>query len=133
VLSKRAGEALRDHTRVPDGPHPLVLLLGCSSAQLKTPFLSSVTAAKKGGDAVTEATLARIHEAHATGIAELILKSLREIMERADGQGCSFGEFMTQVRCAALEKGYYDALGLITDGDADWYIPSRGENPHVHH
>jgi hypothetical protein len=129
--SKRAGEALRDHTRVPDGPHPLVLLLGCSTAKLETPFLSPVTAARAGGAAITIATLAPIHESHATAIAELILKLLRQVTDRPAGQRCSFGEFMTTVRCAALSQGYYDALGLITDGDADWYIPSQGEAVHV--
>jgi hypothetical protein len=129
--SMRAGEALRDHTRVPDGPHPLVLLLGCSSAQLRTPFLSPVTAARKGGAAVTIATLAPIHESQATYIAGVVLRSLRQIADRASGQGCTVGEFMTLVRSAAMEQGYYGALGLITDGDADWYIPSAGGGGNV--
>lgn len=127
----RLGEDLRDNTRAKDGPQPLVLLLGCSTAQIETPFLSSVTAFRAGGAAVTVATLAPIHESHATAIAGIILKVLTQITDQTIGYGCSVGEFMTLVRCAALEQGYYDALGLITDGDADWYITSKGENTHV--
>jgi formaldehyde-activating enzyme involved in methanogenesis len=104
------------------GPHikgsPIVLLLGCTTANAKVAFQSVAAAFESRGEAgIIVATSNLIYGPKAVDVAEMFLKQVAAVQ---DGQ--TFGDVMLAVRRAALADGIAMILCLSAYGDADWKL-----------
>jgi hypothetical protein len=109
-------------TDKPDEPGPIVLLLGCETAQSDLlPFHTFARDFLAKRAAVVVATQSSVLGQHAAPVANEFVRQLLA----ASRSNVSFGRIMRDVRRRMFAAGYLMALALVSFGDSDW----RLENP----
>ena len=109
-----------DFLRSPDGPHPLVLLLGCRTANASVSYHNFIADFRTNGAPIVLGTLATILGRDAAAIAREFIRELVAARSTGAGKPIPFGEAMRAVRRAMVAKHQAAALGLIAFGDGDW-------------
>lgn len=113
-----------DHVRrQPDGPYPIVLLLGCETNLARIAFDNFVTRFQDKGAAVVVSTIATVLGRAASPAAGRLVELLDE--EAAEGDS-TFGEIMVRLRRKLMATQTPMALGLTAYGDADWVLTKEG-------
>ena len=115
----------------PDEPGPIVLLLGCETAQPSLlPYSRFARDFMANRASIVVGTQSSILGRHA---AEVANEFIRQLLSSAGG-GESFGRIMRNVRQKMFASGYLMSLTLVSFGDADWKLENSttGENnvPH---
>lgn len=108
-----------------DEHHPLVLLLGCHTAQGEVPFARLSSAMKRCHASVVIGSGSFINARHAAPFAQFFLTSLREKLNGTTA--LTFGEFMQHLRRESLAQGHLVVLALTAYGDADWILTSAAQ------
>jgi len=100
--------------------HPMLLLLGCSTATHERAFQSFITQFRRAGTSIIVGTLCEILGRHAAPIA----KGLTEKLFAANSldEGTPMGNLMRKVRRELLAAGYPTVLAISAFGDADWLL-----------
>lgn len=114
-------------SRNPDEPGPIVLLLGCQTAQAdQLPYHTFARDFMANRASIVVATQATVLGQHVAPVASEFIKQL---LASSSGDG-SFGTIMRDVRRKMFASGYLVSLALISFGDADWKLASNatGEN-----
>ena len=96
----------------------LLLLLGCSAAEVTEDFAPYPEKFRLAGADVILAPMAPIRGADALPIAERIAQLLGERL--AGDREVAFGELLRELRQKLLAEGHPGVLGLVGFGDADW-------------
>jgi hypothetical protein len=113
-----------DHVRrQPDGPYPILLLLGCETNLARIAFDNFVTRFRDKGASVVVSTIATVLGRHASPAAGRLVELLDE--EAAEGNS-TFGEIMLRLRRKLMATQTPMALGLTAYGDADWVLTKGG-------
>ncbi len=113
-----------DHVRrQPDGPYPILLLLGCETNLARIAFDNFVTRFQDKGASVVVSTIATVLGRHASPAAGRLVELLDE--EAAEGDS-TFGEIMLRLRRKLMATQTPMALGLTAYGDADWVLTKGG-------
>ena len=115
----------------PGEPGPIVLLLGCETAQ--SGLLPYSTFARKflaNRASIVVGTQSTVLGRHAAQVAN---EFIRQLLPSA-GKGESFGRVMRDVRRKMFASGYLMSLTLVCFGDADWKLDNStsGENDVSH-
>ncbi|KUN77738.1 hypothetical protein AQJ66_32695 [Streptomyces bungoensis] len=105
----------------PAEPNPLVLLLGCSTADHRTPLLGAQLRMLEAGAPGVVGTLTPVLARHIVPVAVELMSEIRRLAA-ATGAGLLLGEALTRARRAALLKGEACALALVGYGDTDWEV-----------
>jgi hypothetical protein len=98
---------------------PVVLLLGCSTALPRVPFLNFVGALKDNGAALVIGTIATIRGRQTAAFVRALLAALREAS--ANG-GRTFDEVFLEVKRRLLAGGDPFVLSLLAYGDTGWHV-----------
>jgi len=105
------------------GPHspqsPLVILLGCETADPNVPLSSFIRAFRNGGAAIVIGTVAKVFGEHAVEAADMLA---RHLFTEARKRPVPFGEVLRDVRRACLADGLLMILSVAAFGDADWLV-----------
>jgi hypothetical protein len=118
-----SGEVSGDMVTTGQGPGPIVLLLGCRTANASATFQNFVAEFRTQGAPVVLGTLATVLGRDAASIAQAFVRELAATKPAdAAGDGISFGEAMRTVRRLMVAKRNAAALGLIAFGDSDWKV-----------
>lgn len=111
------------HVGGADGRRHIVLLLGCATGNLTTPYVRFPAAFRDAGAAIVLATLSKILGRHAAPVAKRLVEAL---VERAGKEDTTFGDVMLDVRREMLAAGLPMVLALTAYGDTDWVLgPGR--------
>lgn len=105
--------------------HPMVLLLGCHTAQGEVPFARISSAMKRCHASVVIGSGSFINARHAAPFAQFFLTTLREKLNGTTA--LTFGEFMQHLRRESLTQGHLVVLALTAYGDADWILTSAAQ------
>lgn len=118
-------------TDKPDEPGPVVLLLGCETAQSGLlPFHTFARDFLANRAAVVVATQSSVLGQHAAPVAGEFVRQLLA----TSAQNTSFGRVMRGVRRRMFAAGYLMALALVSFGDSDWILENtKGGTEHVPH
>lgn len=109
------------YVRSPEGPYPLVLLLGCRTANPSSvSYHNFIAAFRTNGAAIVLGTLATILGRDAAAIAREFVEELSTARSTGTSKQVRFGEAMRVVRRRMVAKHNAAALGLIAFGDSDW-------------
>ena len=122
----RAGEVTAALVKPdPGGPAPIVLLLGCKTANASISYQSFAAEFRSNGAAIVVGTLSTVLGQSAAPIAQ---QFVREIAGAATSQGSAhdFGVVMRTVRRRMVAAGNVTALGLVAFGDTEWTIATGG-------
>jgi hypothetical protein len=102
------------------GAEPLVLLLGCSTAEKTLPFQRFTTAFRRGGAPVVVGTLTTVLGRHAGDVAAKLVAELSRTPRT------TLGEVMRDLRRRLLLAGVPMVLVLVAFGDADRIVDPQG-------
>jgi len=116
----KLGELGAGFLRTLDGPHPLVLLLGCRTANASVSYHNFIADFRTNGAPIVLGTLATILGRDAAAIAQEFIRELAAARTTGAGKPIPFGEAMRAVRRAMVAKRNAAAPGLIAFGDSDW-------------
>ncbi|MEU3986399.1 hypothetical protein AB0F77_41155 [Streptomyces sp. NPDC026672] len=105
----------------PAEPNPLVLLLGCRTADHRTPLLGAQLRLLEAGAPGVVGTLAPVLARHIVPVAVELMSEIRHLAARS-GAGLLLGEALTRARRTALLRGEASALALVGYGDTDWEV-----------
>jgi len=115
----------------PDEPGPVVLLLGCQTAQAdQLPYHTFARDFLANRASIVVATQATVLGQHVAPVAS---EFIRQLLASSAGDA-SFGTIMRDVRRKMFASGYLVSLALISFGDSDWKLAnnSAGENDVPH-
>ena len=114
-----------------DEPGPIVLLLGCETAQSDLlPFHTFARDFLANRASIVVATQASVLGQHAAPVAN---EFIRQLLASTDVDG-SFGKVMRDVRRKMFAGGYLMSLALVSFGDSDWKIGNTtGAGSNVSH
>ncbi len=101
-----------------DAPGPVVVLLGCSTANNATPLESFAARFVSNGAAVVVATLADVYPEEAVPAAKVIVGELER-----PSLGGTIGHVLLAARRNLLAERHLIGLISIALGDADWQLP----------
>jgi hypothetical protein len=119
----RSGELTDEYIRAPDGPFPVVLLLGCRTATASVSYQNFVSAFRSNGAPIVVGTLATVLGRDAAPIAQQFVNQLIGLRAKdTEPQRIRFGETMRAVRRRMVGAQNVAALGLIAFGDSDWEV-----------
>lgn len=104
--------------RLPNGPYPVVLLMGCETNLTRISFDNPVSRFQDHGAAVVVSTIATILGRHASPATGALVQLLDRM---ADGKH-TFGDVMLRLRQKLVATSTPMALGLTSYGDADWVL-----------
>jgi hypothetical protein len=102
----------------PEGA-PVVLLLGCSTALPRVPFLNFVGALKDNGAALVIGTIATIRGRQTAAFVRSLLEALHEA---STAGGRTFDEVFLDVKRRLLAGGDPFVLSLLAYGDTGWHV-----------
>lgn len=108
-------------------PGPVVLLLGCETAQSDLlPFHTFARDFLANSASIVVATQASVLGQHAAPVAN---EFIRQLLASTHVDG-SFGKIMRDVRQKMFSEGYLMSLALVSFGDSDWKLGSivTGDN-----
>ncbi len=108
-----------EYVRPPDGPQPLVVLLGCDVASTAQDFASHVCHFRLAGAAVVVSTIATVFGEHAVQVGRIIVTRL---LASGDAPVLRLGEVLRDAKRAALLQSVPMALCVVAFGDADWRL-----------
>lgn len=114
-----------------DEPGPIVLLLGCQTAQAdQLPYHTFARDFLANRASIVVATQATVLGQHVAPVAS---EFIRQLLATTPGDG-SFGTIMRDVRRKMFASGYLVSLALISFGDSDWKLANNttGENDVSH-
>ncbi|HWM95191.1 MAG TPA: hypothetical protein VN493_30835 [Thermoanaerobaculia bacterium] len=114
--------------RVPDGPSPVVLLIGCATNLTRVSFDNPAGRFHDRGAAVVVSTIATILGRHASPATAMLVELLDQMA--AEGNR-TLGDVMLRLRQKLVLKQTPMALGLTAYGDADWILTRKED--HAHH
>jgi hypothetical protein len=118
-----SGDVSDDMVTAGHGPGPVVLLLGCRTANASATFQNFVAEFRTKGAPVVLGTLATVLGRDAAAIAQAFVRELASAgADTPVGNGIPFGEAMRSVRRLMVAKKNAAALGLIAFGDSDWQV-----------
>nr|NIV35269.1 hypothetical protein [Anaerolineae bacterium] len=100
---------------------PVVLLLGCETAEPDVPFQAFAVQFRIHGAAIVLSTLTPVLGRHAVPVAQMLVGELKRAA-RASG---TFGDALLGLRRRALAAGIPMVLSLVAYGDADWRLGSE--------
>lgn len=105
----------------PASPPPLVLLLGCDTANVATvnAYLSQVQVFRQAEAAIVLATVATVLAKDAATVAEKLVDRLAATAKNSPNR---IGEVLRQVKREAVAESLMMALCLVAFGDADWKL-----------
>jgi hypothetical protein len=118
-------------TKQPDEPGPVVLLLGCQTAQAdQLPYHTFARDFLANRASIVVATQATVLGQHVAPVAN---EFVRQLLASTGGDG-SFGTIMRDVRRKMFSAGYLVSMALISFGDSDWKLgnSTTGENDVPH-
>lgn len=104
-----------------DGPHPVVLLMGCETNLARISFANPASLFRDHGAAVVVSTIATILGRHASPATAVLVELLDQM---ADGKS-TFGDVMLRLRQKLVAQSTPMALGLTSYGDADWILTRK--------
>ncbi|MBA4370681.1 MAG: hypothetical protein C0418_03770 [Coriobacteriaceae bacterium] len=112
------GEVKRYMVRPTDDiPHPLTLLLGCSTSHTALDYENFALKFQQQGSAAVVGTIASVLDEHVTPVALEIIDAISRTKKRR-----AFSEVMLGVRRRLLAQGTLMVLALVVLGDADWDV-----------
>lgn len=101
--------------------HPqLLILLGCSVAQVSENFQPYPETFRDAGVSIVLAPVATIRGADAVPIAKRIVQVVGDRLARPEPTG--FGELLPLLRRELLRKGHPGVMGVVGFGDGDWLL-----------
>jgi len=118
-------------TKQVDEPGPVVLLLGCQTAQAdQLPYHTFARDFLANRASIVVATQATVLGQHVAPVAN---EFVRQLLASTGGEG-SFGTIMRDVRRKMFSAGYLVSMALISFGDSDWKLgnSTTGENDVPH-
>jgi hypothetical protein len=98
---------------------PIVLLLGCETAQQHVTFEDFISNFSIQGAAIVVASSTSILGRQAAPLAAEFVRVLKTLI---GGNGATFGDVMLTVRRNVMQKGYPMVLSVSSYGDADWRL-----------
>jgi hypothetical protein len=98
----------------------LLLLIGCSAADVKEDFQPYPERFRNAGVSIVLAPIAPIRGEEAVRIATLITERLAQ--QTAAAEAVPFGELLPRLRRDLLRAGHPAVLGLVGFGDGDWVL-----------
>jgi hypothetical protein len=111
-----------EHVCITAPPGPLVVLLGCSTAdQTLAPF-TVISRFREKQAAIVVGTLGKVIGRHAALTAVTLLAELRAFSQRIGETPTSFADAFLTIRRKLMAEGKTMALGLIAIGDANWKL-----------
>lgn len=111
----------RQVRKEPDGPHPIVLLMGCETHLAEVSFEGFATLFRSWGASVVVSTIATILGRHASPATAILV----ELLDEMAAEERTFGEVMLRLRQKLVAKATPMALGLTSYGDADWILTRK--------
>lgn len=102
------------------GEPQLLLLLGCSAADVTENFQPYPERFRDAGVSIVMAPVAPIRGKDAVPIARQIVRRLAERLGRAEP--AAFGELMPLLRRELLRAGHPGVMGIVGFGDGDWLL-----------
>ena len=125
VLEIGDGELLGRQQIVPDligpaGQPRLLILLGCSAADVTENFQPYPERFHKAGINIVVAPVAPIRGADAVPIAKRLAQLLAENLGKPEAT--AFGELMPLLRRRLLLDGHPGVMGIVGFGDGDWLL-----------
>ena len=117
----RAGQLLSQYVRKPDGPDPIVLLLGCRTANSSLTYLNFVGEFRSRGAALVIGTTATVLGQDVAPIAQCFIRELAKASLR-DDHSIELGELLRAVRRQMIAEQNAAAFALIAFGDADLVV-----------
>ncbi|HET7928543.1 MAG TPA: hypothetical protein VFM40_03235, partial [Actinomycetota bacterium] len=100
-------------------PGPIVLLLGCRTAQEELAFSSFISAFREAHASFVLATMSTVRGRHMAPVAREVIDLL---VERSRGTRSSFGDLVRDLRLRLLAKGFPIGLTLVGFGEVDWQL-----------
>lgn len=107
------------YVKIASADGPIVLLLGCKTANTEEPMADFVSAFYDSGAAVVLATLTKVLGEHAVPVASQIAAAL---IRKSTEDGETFGDVLLKLRRRFLARGLPMVLALTYYGDADWIL-----------
>lgn len=107
------------HIREPEAARPLVLLVGCDTRAPLAGYRGFAGRFLRHGAAIVVCTIAAISPADAVDFLEQFAETLRDTAEH---EAVAFGELMLAVRQRLFGVRWPMALGVVSCGDALWYL-----------
>lgn len=114
-----AANLTAEHIRLPDAARPLVLLVGCDTLAPLAGYCGFAGRFLRHGAAIVVCTIAAISPKDAADFLEQFGGTLRDTAGR---EAIPFGELMLAVRQRLFGVRWPMALGVVSCGDALWYI-----------
>lgn len=114
-----AANLTAEYIRVPDAARPLVLLVGCDTLAPLAGYRGFAGRFLRHGAAIVVCTTAAISPKDAADFLEQFAGTLRDTASR---EAIPFGELMLAVRQRLFGVRWPMALGVVSCGDALWYI-----------
>ncbi len=103
-----------------DGHPQLLILLGCSAADVAENFQPYPERFRDAGVSIVLAPVAPIRGADAVPIAKGLAQLLADTMAKRDQT--AFGELLPLLRRRLLRDGYAGVMSIVGFGDGDWLI-----------
>jgi hypothetical protein len=115
----RSNQIEEIHVR-PEGEegYPLVALLGCDTSGTALEYGSHVRWFRRKGAGVVIGTIATVFGGHATKVAEMFIKGLKQDNAASE----RLGEVIRSIKRQALLEGMLMVLCIVAYGDADWKL-----------
>lgn len=117
-----ANDLSGDYVRYSEDARPLVLLLGCDTAEPTSPFDGFPAKFRDWGAAIVVGTLTEVLGRDASKVASQLVTALAAHGEASEE--ATFGEVMRTVRRHFLRDGKLPVLALVAFGHADWKVGS---------
>lgn len=126
VIEKDAGIDLAQideaHVRAaPDG-HPIVLLLGCSTADESLSPFNVISRFRQKKAAIIVGTLGKVIGRHAARTAVALARAVYDAANRPSEPRPTFGDVLLSTRRKLFASGKTMMLGVAAFGDADWKL-----------
>jgi hypothetical protein len=112
---------LPGYVRNPTGPDPIVLLLGCRTANASLSYLNFVGEFRSQGAALVVGTTATVLGRNVAPIAQCFIRELAMAARRQD-HDAEVGELLRTVRRRMIAEQNAAAFALIAFGDADLIV-----------
>lgn len=110
-----------------DVPRPLVILMGCQTANAEVPYQKLIIRFKNEGAALVLGTGSTVFGPHAAAVTEKLISALAAVKT----EDTAFGDILLDVRRRLLAEGLLIVMCLTSYGDTDWVISPLKEKTDV--
>lgn len=110
------------HVRSTPDERPIVLLLGCSTADENLSPFSVISRFRQKKAAIVVGTLGKVIGRHAATTAVALAGALQEAAIRQGDPRPTFGDVLLSTRRTLFANGKTMVLGIAAFGDADWKL-----------